>query len=107
LREVRFVAVDDSRTLAGPRHRHLTRVFAYSLSETYQGRLRQALDAEWVFVTATGQNGVVGINLGQTNDGWTSTDSPAQGLTVHAEFNEGTSFESVMLSSRIPAEFTD
>lgn len=55
--------------------------------EVFRGRLRQTVQGEWVFTTGTGQNGVVGLTLGQVQQGmgeqdWTSAETPDRGIEV-------------------------
>jgi hypothetical protein len=52
----------------------------------YRGRIRQALDGSWVFITSVGQNGVIAIMLGPEQDAWSSAETPASGLQVTASF---------------------
>ena len=57
---------------------------AVSATVVYRGRLRQALNGNWVFNTSTGTNGVAGILLGPsaTDNSWASSESPASGLQL-------------------------
>jgi hypothetical protein len=78
-------------------------------TEVFRGRVRQALDGNWVFNASTGQNGVVGFMLGSTGQNlWTSSDLPASGLQVTVQFGAGQQVSEVIaLTSLIPADFTD
>jgi len=51
----------------------------------FRGRLRQALNGDWVFNASTGQNGVVGFLLGGVGN-WSSSESPATGLQITMTF---------------------
>src|SRR5439155_17076096 len=54
-------------------------------TEVFRGRLRQALNGDWVFNASTGQNGVVGFLLGGVGN-WSSSESPATGLQITMTF---------------------
>ncbi len=95
------------------------RVESRGSTEVFRGRLRQALNGNWVFNASTGQNGVVGFMLGSSvNATWSSSESPASGLqvTIPLAMNLG-SFTSVgmagslneviVLTNVIPTDFTD
>jgi hypothetical protein len=56
---------DDLNRLAAQDVVYLMRSFAGGSTEVFRGRLRQALNGNWVFNAFAGQNGVVGFDLGQ------------------------------------------
>ena len=82
---------------------------------TFRGRLRQALDGNWVFNTFVGQNGVIGINLGQMSEvNWSSEDTPAGGLQIsitHFVIPPGSGsvavIERIVLASVIPQDLAE
>jgi hypothetical protein len=88
-------------------------------TEVIQGRLRQALTGDWVF-NVSGQNGVVGLVLGQES-GWAWSETPAQGIRlqitssiIQAQIVDamGTTTpivlsEEILLTTVIPSEFTE
>jgi hypothetical protein len=96
-----MAVVDDLRKLAAEDVVYLTYRMLYTVGApipavpsgailtptfVYRGRLRQALDGNWVFITSTGQNGVIAIMLGPAADSWSSMETPASGLQVTAGF---------------------
>jgi len=92
-------------------------------TEVFRGRLRQALNGDWVFNASTGQNGVVGFILGAVGgqSSWSSSESPATGLQITVTFafpiaimlmgqtgpTQGTINEVIVLTSLIPTDFAD
>ena len=105
---------DDLNRLAAQDVVYLVR--SIGTTELLRGRLHQALDGTWVFNTSTGQNGVVGVNLGAVSSpNWTSSESPTTGIVVRTFI---TLFlnpadphlpltENIVLTNVIPAEFTE
>ena len=84
--------------------------------ELYRGRVRQALDGSWVFNASTGQNGVVGFDLGTVTDQWASSEIPAAGIQVTIPYNVYTSpppsppiplVERITLMTVLPTHFTE
>jgi hypothetical protein len=76
----------------------------------FRGRLHQALSGNWVFNTATGQNGVIGIVLGVPGNNWSSTETPAAGLqiTITNTINQQAAlYEVLTLMNVIPADLAD
>jgi hypothetical protein len=118
---------DDLNKLATQDVVYLTRTFSgmgiqgpqgHGSTEVFRGRLRQALNGDWVFNASTGQNGVVGFVIGSINqNSWISSESPASGLQVTVTFNalmvivpnqeNQAVTEVVVLTNVIPADFTD
>jgi hypothetical protein len=115
---------DDLNKLAAQDVVYLTRTFApmgggpggRGSTEVLRGRLRQALNGDWVFNASTGQNGAVGFVLGSTGQGsWNSSESPASGLQVTITFNVfgvmvptlQTLTEVIVLTTLIPTDFAD
>ena len=92
-----------------------------SVRDVFRGRLRQALNGDWVFNASTGQNGVVGFILGAVttkpvdpNQGgpvWSSGETPSGGIQVTISitlFPTPEPFtEITTLSTLIPADFTE
>ncbi len=80
-------------------------------TEVFRGRLRQALNGDWVFNASAGQNGVVGFMLGTTGqNSWSSSETPATGLQITITFGPGmagTMNEVIVLTSVIPTDFAD
>jgi hypothetical protein len=85
-------------------------------TSVYRGRIRQATDGGWVFSAFTGQNGLVGLVLGQIDQGWNSTPTTAGNATVTIirpvmQFMDPstqmgvTLVESIVLSEAIPTAF--
>jgi hypothetical protein len=107
-----MAAIDDMNRLAAMDVVYLRRTFGGS-TEVFRGRLRQSLTGSWVFNSSTGQNGAVGFILGGVGQNWTSTDYPSGGITIQIPFpifqspNVGSVTEYVILTSVIPAEFTE
>jgi hypothetical protein len=116
---------DDLNKLAAQDVIYLTRSFsaatgpAHSSTEVFRGRLRQALNGDWVFNASTGQNGVVGFVLGSVGqNSWTSSESPATGLQItiasllFSAAGGVTSLpvvfnELIVLTTLIPTDFAD
>jgi len=119
---------DDLNRLAAQDIVYLTRTFSAmpmgmagggpGSTEVFRGRLRQALDGNWVFNASTGQNGVVGFMLGSVNpNSWNSSESPASGLQVTITFNVFVVMvptqqlqamtEVIVLTTLIPTDFAD
>jgi hypothetical protein len=80
---------DDLNRLAAEDVVYLTRTYPSTTgfqrgasTEVFRGRLRQALNGDWVFNASTGQNGVVGFVLGSVGTSWNSSESPATGIQV-------------------------
>jgi hypothetical protein len=84
-------------------------------TQVFRGRLRQALNGDWVFNASTGQNGVVGFVLGGVNPSWTSSESPSAGIQVTMMFQmiqPGPALplilnEVIVVTSLIPPDFTE
>jgi hypothetical protein len=113
---------DDLNRLAAQDVIYLTRTFSSQSdqprgsTEVLRGRLRQALNGDWVFNASTGQNGAVGFVLGNTNQGsWNSSESPASGLQVTVTLTVFSVMlgtlqvltEVIVLTNVIPTDFTD
>jgi hypothetical protein len=105
---------DDLSRLAAQDVVYLSRYFMVNLpgaTEVFRGRLRQALDGNWVFNASTGQNGVVGFNLGQPGTNWSSSESPGAGIQVSITINQMVPgqplVERILLTNVIPAVFTE
>jgi|SRR5262249_46969188 len=122
---------DDLNRLAAQDVVYLTRRFSgqagnsglpiASSTEVFKGRLRQALNGDWVFNAFTGQNGVVGFVLGtvgSVNPLWNSSESPASGLqvTITTAFSSVVGgvgnvipvlTEVIVVTTLIPIDFTD
>src|SRR5260370_18260148 len=84
---------DDLNRLAAQDVVYLTRtssapgVAATGSTQVFRGRLRQALNGDWVFNASTGQNGVVGFILGGVGqNSWNSSESPAAALQITITF---------------------
>lgn len=80
---------DDMRRLAQEDVVYLTRLIdnpdqrgQVGVTEVLRGRVRQALSGNWVFNSFLGQNGMVGIVLGQIGNSWSSVETPAAGIQV-------------------------
>jgi hypothetical protein len=78
---------DDMNRLAAEDVVYLTRTILLGgggPTEVFRGRLRQALNGNWVFNASTGQNGVVGFDLGHPGrmSSWSSSESPTTGVQV-------------------------
>jgi hypothetical protein len=62
-----------------------------------------------VFNTFVGQNGVVGIALGQLHSGWSSSETPLGGLSVRNTYpylaKAGEFTQEVALMSVLPTDF--
>jgi hypothetical protein len=106
-----MAVTDDLHKLAEEDVVFLSSSFNNGFTEVYRGRLRQALDGTWVFNAFTGQNGIVGFMLGIPTPFWTSSESPASGLQINMPYPVGTTLgsltQSVVLSTLMPASFTD
>jgi hypothetical protein len=108
---------DDLNKLAAQDVVYLTRTLGDSNqpTEVFRGRLRQALNGDWVFNASTGQNGMVGFVLGNANSSWTSSESPAAGMQVTMPFEVmlptplggGGLSEVIVVTTVIPSDFTD
>ena len=116
---------DDLHKLAAQDVVYLTRTFSQpdrgpsGPTQVFRGRLREALNGEWVFNASTGQNGVVGFMLGSADPlTWRSDESPATGLQVTITFMltggmgpmgpmQGTFNELIVLTTLIPTDFAD
>jgi hypothetical protein len=105
---------DDLNRLAAQDVVYLRRYMAGGVAEVFRGRLRQALNGEWVFNAFTGQNGVVGFILGlPQSQTWTSSESPSSGiqvtisLPVYSAPNLSPLVEYIVLTTVIPPEFTE
>jgi hypothetical protein len=105
---------DDMNRLAAQDVVYLKRYMAGGVAEVFRGRLRQALNGEWVFNASTGQNGVVGFILGYSQQqSWTSSESPSGGiqvslsLPVYSAPNLSPLVEYTVLTTVIPLEFTE
>ena len=82
--DVAYLTYRTSYTLAAPTAAVPTGVIV-TPAVVYRGRLRQAINGDWVFITSIGQNGVVAIVLGPAQDPWMSTEAPFSGLQVMAQ----------------------
>jgi|SRR6516162_9821967 hypothetical protein len=106
---------DDLRQLATQDVVYLSRFYLGgqfpSPAEVFRGRLRQALSGNWIFSAFTGQNGVVGFNLGAITGTWTSGETPAGGLNVMIStqilLSNPPVTEVIVLTTVIPADFTE
>jgi len=115
---------DDLNRLAAQDVVYLTRTLSTGQSpastDVFRGRLRQALNGDWVFNASTGQNGVVGFVLGSVGPSWTSSESPATGIEVTITFQVVPSViqplpnpntqpvnEIIVLATVIPSDFTE
>jgi hypothetical protein len=106
---------DDLNRLAAQDIVYLTNSVPGGASEVYRGRLRQALSGNWVFNTSTGQNGVVGFDLGQVGGMWSSSESPATGIQVSIPYMgppQGPGMgpmpiSNILLTTLIPQDFAD
>ena len=108
---------DDLNKLAAQDVVYLTRsisgIHGGGPTEVLRGRLRQALNGNWVFTT--GQNGVVGFLLGNVvQNTWNSFESPATGVQITIIFQLGYFLganaqidEVIVLTSVIPMDFAD
>src|SRR5437660_2525951 len=82
-------------------------------TEVFRGRMRQALNGNWVFNASTGQNGVVGFDLGHhpgRMSSWSSSESPTTGIQVFIshEGPPGVPFSTIIVvSTVIPSDFTE
>ncbi len=109
-----MAVADDLNKLAAEDVVYLSRTLRtmnQSSTEVFRGRLRQALNGDWVFNASTGQNGVVGFLLGSNLNNWGSSESPTAGLQVTAIFTVllatgvPTLSEYIVLTNVIPADF--
>ena len=93
----------------------------------FRGRLRQALNGNWVFNASTGQNGVVGFDLGppggaatSTGANWSSSETPTTGVQVFISYQTSSSggagvsggaavspAENISLTTVLPSDFSD
>jgi hypothetical protein len=77
VREIAMAVADDVKTLAAQDVLYLSHAQEYQVAglagspesptpftTVYRGRLRQALNGDWVFNTSTGQNGTIEFLLG-------------------------------------------
>ncbi|HJW38176.1 MAG TPA: hypothetical protein VJ420_06145 [Candidatus Udaeobacter sp.] len=108
---------DDLNKLAAQDVVYLTRsisgIHGGGPTEVFRGRLRQALNGNWVFTTS--QNGVVGFLLGNVvQNSWNSVESPATGVQITIIFQLGYFLganaqidEVIVLTSVIPTDFAD
>src|SRR5215469_2351462 len=112
---------DDLNRLAAQDVVYLTNSVPGGASEVYRGRLRQALNGNWVFNASTGQNGVVGFVLGNSMQmpagliaNWSSSESPATGIQVSISYEAPdpraagvVPIETILLTTVIPGDFAD
>ena len=107
---------DDLNRLAAQDVVYLTRTILLGsggATEVFRGRLRQALNGNWVFDASTGQNGVVGFDLGHhpgRMSSWSSSESPTTGIQVFIshEAPPGVPFSTIIVvSTVIPSDFTE
>ncbi len=121
---------DDLNRLAAQDVVYLTRTLSVGAggqgngsTEVFRGRLREALNGDWVFHASAGQNGVVGFMLGGVGqNSWGSSESPATGLQITITFAlsmmlmgpggmaammQGTMNEVIVLTTLIPTDLTD
>jgi hypothetical protein len=109
--------IDDLNRLAAQDVVYLSRTLLNGPTEVLRGRLRQALNGNWVFNASTGQNGAVGFDLGPAGAGgnqWSSSESPAGGIQVFISYSPpppmggGPPFtENILLTTLIPQDFAD
>ena len=109
-----MAVADDLKQLAAQDIVYLSRVILgggnSTASEVFRGRLRQALIGNWVFNAFTGQNGVVGFDLGGATGNWGSDESPAAGIQVNINnaLSENPALvERITLTTQIPTDFTE
>lgn len=102
---------DDLSRLAAQDVVYLTRcILSDSLKEVFRGRLRQALNGNWVYNASTGQNGAVGFDLGPTGGSWSSSESPSTGIQISISYPAGqvpATGETILLTTVIPSDFAD
>lgn len=80
----------------------------------FKGRLQQSNDGHWIFRSVSTDGSVVGFQLGQPNDSWSSSESPNTGISVSipigitmagAQAPTGIGF--VTLQQQLPQELTN
>jgi hypothetical protein len=103
---------DDLNKLAAQDVVYVTRKVGNGPTEVFRGRLRQALNGDWVFNASTGQNGVMGFILGGVSPSWNSSESPTTGLQITVSFPTNPGIvagfnEVIVLTSVIPTDFAD
>ena len=105
---------DDLNRLAAQDVVYLSKLIAgggnSTAREVFRGRLRQALNGNWVFNAFTGQNGVVGFDLGEVTANWSSGESPAAGIQVNISntlVSAPVVVEMITLTTLIPTDFTE
>ena len=90
---------------------YLTRSISNLLfpTEVFRGRLRQALNGNWVFNSSIGgQNGTVGFDLGPVSQNtWQFAEAPATGIQITIIYPAAPAQETVVLGDLIPADFAD
>ena len=79
---------DDLNRLAAEDVVYLRKAVPGGPAEVFRGRLRQAGNGNWLFKTSTGQNGVIGFELGQVGamSNWSSSESPNAGIQVFISY---------------------
>jgi hypothetical protein len=128
-----MAVIDDLNKLAAQDVVYLTRTLSVGAggmgngsTEVFRGRLREALNGDWVFHASTGQNGAVGFILGGVGqNSWSSSESPAAGLQITVTFQlsitlmggmgmpgmggpmQGMMNEVIVLTTLIPTDFAD
>lgn len=114
-----MAVADDLRKLAAEDVVYFTKTYATTgarpPTEVLRGRVRQAVNGEWIFVASVGVNGVVGVVLGTVSETWGSFESPVQGLNVTISTQLVAPFvqapngltELITLTTLIPADFAD
>src|SRR5215472_11634561 len=110
-----MAVTDDPNRLAAQDVVYLSRVMLgggnSSAREVFRGRLRQTLDASWVFILFIGQSGVVGFDLGGVTQNSTSSETPAGGIQVSISTpilsGDPALVEMINLTTVIPAHFTE
>ena len=112
-----MAVIDDLNRLAAQDVVYLSRSYSaatplpgeFNATQVFRGRLRQALDGNWVFNAFTGQNGVVGFNLGPIMQYWSSGESPAGGIevTINGPVIQNVLNELITLTTLIPSDFSE
>ena len=85
---------------------------AGSVTSWYKGRLQQANDGHWIFRSISLDGTVVGFQLGPTDQGWPSSETPADGIKVEIPLHTNTppnfwNFASFFLQQQLPPELTN
>jgi hypothetical protein len=106
------MAVSDDLTRLAAQDVYLTRsILGASLTEVFRGRLRQALNGNWVFNSSmANQNETVGLDLGPIGSTWSSSESPLGGIQISISYVAGqvpATAQNILLTGVIPADFAD